>query len=219
MVAVPNEHAPVPTSSRSMPGARAGTGAVAARRAVAIAVGAMEMLRPRSDLVRLLASFDSIELLLVADDRSREGGIVPLSTDHAIGGPDDASRVVDLAALDLDVDDGDIDDEMDEDDPDDDPAEAILLGIAGLGLNAVTVHRLGFPDTFGAEAEGDVVAAVSELVGFDPEPGVYCLAPVAGLDEGRATVGRAAQRIAQVYGIPLLRYRCFELSVVSSDSP
>jgi len=31
-------------------------------------------------------------------------------------------------------------------------------------------------------------------------------------------VNRAAQRIAQVYGIPLLRYRCLELSVVADES-
>jgi hypothetical protein len=62
-------------------------------------------------------------------------------------------------------------------------------------------------------AEADLVAAMSELVGFDPEPGVYCLAPTPS-DPGRVAAARAAQRIAQVYGIPLLRYRCLELSLV-----
>jgi len=62
------------------------------------------------------------------------------------------------------------------------------------------------------------VAAISELVGFDPEPGVYCLAPVsAPADAARAVVNRAARRIAQVYGIPLLRYLCLELSVVGEE--
>ena len=63
-----------------------------------------------------------------------------------------------------------------------------------------------------------MVAAISELVGFDPEPGVYCLAPnPTAADPGRTVVNRAAQRIAQVYGIPLLRYRCLELSVVGDE--
>ncbi|MGH8917389.1 MAG: hypothetical protein ACRD0H_03475, partial [Actinomycetes bacterium] len=66
-------------------------------------------------------------------------------------------------------------------------------------------------------AESDLVAAMSELVGFDPEPGVYCLAPAPWpTDPGREVVIAAAQRIARVYGIPLLRYRCMELSVVDN---
>ena len=36
-------------------------------------------------------------------------------------------------------------------------------------------------------------------------------------DGNRAAVNRAARRIAQVYGIPLLRYRCLELTVVGED--
>jgi hypothetical protein len=66
--------------------------------------------------------------------------------------------------------------------------------------------------------EDDLVAALSELVGFDPEQGVYCLAPAPSpTDPARTAVDRAARRIALVYGIPLLRYRCLELSVVPSD--
>src|SRR5205823_6082278 len=38
--------------------------------------------------------------------------------------------------------------------------------------------------------------------GFDPEPGVYCLAPALPAD---GVIVRAAQRIARVYGLPLLR--------------
>jgi hypothetical protein len=60
------------------------------------------------------------------------------------------------------------------------------------------------------------VAALSELVGFDPEPGLYCLAPAAApADSAPGVVERAVQRIARVYGIPLLRYRCLELAVVT----
>jgi hypothetical protein len=77
------------------------------------------------------------------------------------------------------------------------------------------VHRLCLPGPLGPHSDGDLVAALSELVGFDPEPGVYLLAPaVDPSDPGRATVNRVAARIAQVYGIPLLRYRCLELTAV-----
>ena len=91
--------------------------------------------------------------------------------------------------------------------------------IAELGLPALALHRLGLRAPLAPHAEDDLVAALSELVGFDPEQGVYCLAPApAPADPARTAVDQAARRIALVYGIPLLRYRCLELSVVPSDS-
>ena len=58
---------------------------------------------------------------------------------------------------------------------------------------------------------------MSELVGFDPEPGVQCLAPVPlPTDPARAAIERAVWRIAEVYGLPVQRYRCLELSVVDA---
>ena len=53
------------------------------------------------------------------------------------------------------------------------------------------MHRLGLPGPLGPLAESDLVAALSELVGFDPEPGVYCW-PRAGGGPGRA-VGASAR--------------------------
>ncbi len=163
-------------------------GLVGHRRAVAVAVSAMELLRPESDLARLLEGFAETDVLVAADDLpERPGSVCAL----------DLSTVVE-------------DDEIADDVPDD------LHGrVAELGLRDLQLHRLGLaaPQVGGAEA--DLVAAMSELVGFDPEPGVYCLGPaVAPGDPGRAAAGRAAQRIAQVYGLPLLRYRCLELSIV-----
>ena len=81
------------------------------------------------------------------------------------------------------------------------------------------MHRLGLRTPLPTTAEADLVAALSELVGFDPEPGLYLLGPAgepgrAGAE--RAVVDRAVQRVAQVYGIPLLRYRCHELTVVDA---
>lgn len=105
-------------------------------------------------------------------------------------------------------------------DPEDDldsAGDELRAGAARLGQPGLALHRLGLPSLQAETAEDDLVAALSELIGFDPESGVYCLAPVsASADPARSTVNRAAQRIAQVYGIPLLRYRCLELAVVSA---
>ena len=46
-------------------------------------------------------------------------------------------------------------------------------------------------------------------------PGVQCLAPVPlPNDPARAAIERAVWQIAQVYTLPVQRYRCLELSVV-----
>ncbi|MCH6164727.1 hypothetical protein [Pseudonocardia alaniniphila] len=100
----------------------------------------------------------------------------------------------------------------------DDGYDELRADVDQLGVPGLHLHRLGLRQPLGPWAEHDVVAAISELVGFDPEPGVYCLAPVpAPADAARAVVNRAARRIAQVYGIPLLRYLCLELSVVGEE--
>ena len=90
------------------------------------------------------------------------------------------------------------------------PAQGAFLPGAFLRL-----HHLGLPAPLSPLSEPDLVAALSELVGFDPEPGVYCLAPaLAPADVHRSALTSAARRIAQVYGLPLLRYRSLELAVV-----
>jgi len=106
------------------------------------------------------------------------------------------------------------DTQPDPDDDLDDPGEELRASAARLDLPGLALHRLGLPNPLPVTAENDLVAALSELVGFDPEPGLYCLAPAAA-DPARSVVERAVQRIAQVYGIPLLRYRGLELAVVN----
>lgn len=164
-------------------------------RVVAVAVSAMELLRPKSDLVRLVEGVAHVDLLLAAED-------VPV----AAAGP---VSVFDTA------------DDPDDDDTPDRAAgvssvhDEVRDGVARLGVPGLRLYRLGLCPPLGPVVEGDLVAALSELVGFDPEPGVYCLAPArAPADSSCAVVNRAAQRIARVYGIPLLRYRCHELSVL-----
>ena len=187
MVAVPEIRISAPVAAVAT-----GSSAVPAhRRVVAVAVSPMELLRPESDLARLAEGFPQVDLLVAGEE----------STDAVLGpagfeGGDDYY------------------DEYDDDWFDSEAAE-VRAGIDRLGLPDLRLHRLGLRTPYPMTAEDDLVAAMSELIGFDPEPGVYCLAPVPGAgDPARAVVNRAAQRIAQVYGIPLLRYRCMELSVV-----
>jgi hypothetical protein len=162
----------------------------AGRRVVAIAVTAMELLRPGSDLVRLMAGASHVDLLLACEDEP----VADLSPVGVLGGgalPHDAVA---------------------DDDPDDDGDDEAHGVVALPGLNEVHVHRLALRPPLGAADEADLVAALSELIGFDPEPGVHCLAPAGGPE--RSTVDRAVRQIVQVYALSLQRYRCLELSVV-----
>ena len=154
------------------------------RRVVAIAVDAVELLRPESDLARLLESFGRADVLLAAED-------LPAA---AVEDPDD--------------------------DPDDwvrdsEAVDEVRLGTAALRHPDLVVHRLALDAPLSEDVEDDLVAALSELVGFDPGRGVYCLAPATPVD---GVLVRAAQRIARVYGLPLLRYRCLELSLVEREA-
>ncbi|MCY7341736.1 MAG: hypothetical protein LH603_07785 [Pseudonocardia sp.] len=197
------------------------------RRVVAVAAGPMELLRPESDLARLIRGASRVDLLLAADDPP-DGAPCALALlgsaeglDPTRGPHDGAGDPREPGTFDA-LDDGLCDDldDLDEDDPDADPAEVDDLRerVDELGLSGLAVHRLGLREPLGSPAENDLVAALSELVGFDPEPGVYCLAPApAPADPARTVIDRAVQRIAQVYGIPLLRYRCMELTVVGDD--
>jgi hypothetical protein len=203
MVALPEGCAPA--HATSFGGTAPQLGPVAGRRVVAVAASATELLRPRSDLARILESFDRVDMLFVADEDEHGGGVVALP----VAGVDVQS---------VDLDDEQYFDDVDDADDDVDPGTEIDRAIDAMGLSQVRPHRLGLPSAFGGEAETDIVAALSELVGFDPEPGVYCLAPAPAGDPARQTVTRAARRIAQVYGLPLLSYRCMELAVVEDRS-
>lgn len=169
--------------------------AVGRRRFVAVALTTTELLRPGSDLARFAGDAPETDLLLVADERPVSApsrlGVLPVATSS--GAP--LTVVPPLA----------------DEDPEDE-------GITELpDLPGMRLHRLGLRLPLGASAESDVVAALSELVGFDPEPGVYFLAPeVVADDPATGAVERAVRRIARVYGLPLLRYRRHELNLVPS---
>jgi hypothetical protein len=90
----------------------------------------------------------------------------------------------------------------------DEPAEDVIAAALGeLRVPELVRHRLALPAPIGADRADDLLAGLSELVGFDPEPGVYCLAPAGdGVDPSQAIVGEAARRIARIYRLRLVRY-------------
>lgn len=158
------------------------------RRVVAVAVDATELLRPASDLLRRAADAHYVDVLL-------------------------ASELAAVAPAPLGLLDGSAPVDPFDDGSDDEPDDAVAAVVAGLGVPELHVHRLGLQGTTGPAAEDDLVAALSELVGFDPDAGVYLLGP-AGAAPARLGVQRAVQRVARVYGLPVLHYRCHELSIV-----
>lgn len=183
------------------------------RRFVAVAVNALELLRPESDLTRLVEGAGYVDVLLATQEvsvfASTPVGVLA-GCSAEISGPATPELADDDLADDDSDDDSDGDGHSDHDD-------VMAARIAELGIPEFHVHRLGLRGPLGPRSDGDLVAALSELVGFDPEPGVYLLAPA--LDPGdpsRSALGRAAARIAQVYGIPLLRYRCLQFTVVDA---
>ena len=179
----------------------------AARRIVAVAVTPMELLRPGSDLARMVDGVGPVDLLLACEN-------APVDDPSPVGLLScEGSARIDLAGLDC------VDDDLDDDDGPDDDADELRAAADDLGLVDLRLHRLALPAPLTGAAESDLVAALSELVGFDPEPGVQILAPLpsAGDDPQRSVVDRAVERIVAVYGLPLQQYRCLELSVV--DEP
>ena len=181
-------------------------------RIVAVAVTSTELLRPGSDLLRMIQGAVHVDLLLACENQ-------PVADPSPVGVLSSAAPDTDVVA-DESSDDGDGGDDLELDDAEREEAEPderddVLVAIDLLGLSNLHVHRLGLRSPLGTAADADLVAALSELVGFDPDPGVVCLAPTAlPGDPARSAVDRAARRIAQVYSLPLTRYGCLELSVV-----
>jgi hypothetical protein len=191
-------------------------------RLVAVAVSPLELLRPGSDLARLIGEAGRVDLLVARDevDLDRDcAGVTTLGCGDAPG----TEVVLDPAVLADGPGAEDLDEDLDEDydgDEDEDDEDHVLMAVADLGLPDLHLHRLGLPGRVGAAAGADLLAALSELVGFDPEPGVYLVAPTPSpSDPERSTIVEIANRLARVYGIPMLRYGGLELSVVAADHP
>jgi hypothetical protein len=166
---------------------------------VAVAVSAVALLRPDSDLARILRAVPRSDLLLATDEPRLTPVRIPVSPPVDID---------DLPPVELDhVAAAEQEQELEL------PTSVV---IDDLGLPGLRVHRLDLDLPLPGTAEDDLIAALSELIGFDPEPGVVCLAPepVDGDREG-AVASRAAQRVAQVYGLPLLRFRSSDVYAVA----
>jgi hypothetical protein len=192
----------VPEMCVSAPVAKTDTGRssvpVHSRRVVAVAVSAMELLRPESDLVRLIEGFPHVDLLVAGED-------LPATAPGPVG-------VLGYTEY------ADYDDDQDGAGASGDPdVDEVRDGVARLGLPGLHLHRLGLRLPLHPGAEGDLVAALSELVGFDPEPGVQVLAPVSPPGDAHSVIERAVLQIVQVYSLPLQRYRCLELSIVEPE--
>ena len=185
-------------------------------RVVAIAVSSTELLRPGSELLRVIAGASHVDLLLACEDEPvADPSPVGLLGSSAIDAEHPRVDAEDRPSPDLDDDVDDPDDPDDSDDVEPDEIDDVLAAVDLLGLPNLHVHRLGLRPPLGSTADADLVAALSELVGFDPDPGVHCLAPtLLPGDPARSVVDRAARQIAQIYGLPLMRYGCLELSVV-----
>jgi hypothetical protein len=195
--------ATVPTPPSVIDMARAAAAAVAdGRRVVAAAVNAGELLRPGSDLARILRGFPRADLLLATDEPRLQSVRIPVPAPQ---GPVD---IDDLPPVELDrhaVAEQEL--EL--------PTAVVIDDLALPGL---VVHRLDLPVPLSVLGEDDLVAGLSELIGFDPEPGVVCLAPLP-VGPDAAVLSSAAQRVAQVYGLPLLRFSSRELLPAGAPAP
>jgi LmbE family N-acetylglucosaminyl deacetylase len=78
-----------------------------------------------------------------------------------------------------------------------------------LGVPEVRRHRLHLESGRVCDAESDLIAAFSELVGHDCYPGLWCLAPW-GRDghPDHDAVGLAAEAVCRTYNLRLVRYLC-----------
>jgi LmbE family N-acetylglucosaminyl deacetylase len=85
----------------------------------------------------------------------------------------------------------------------------ILAAFRRLGVPEVRRHRLQLESGKVNDAQPDLIAALSELVGHDCYPGLWCLAP--WRHDGHPdhdAVGLAAEAVCHTYNLRLVRYLC-----------
>lgn len=152
------------------------------RRLVAVALTESESARAGGTLAELSGSAGETDLLVVRNDPAGPLRRAAPADAEDYPGDDPAS------------------------DPDDSP---ITMPVARVPSGPVRLHRLGLRWIVQDADEPDLVAALSELVGFDPDGDTYCVAPATGApaDPEIEIVRRAVRRVARVYGLPVLPYR------------
>ncbi len=182
------------------------------RRIVVVAPHPRDEIRAAGGLLRRLASRHAeVDVLSLTERPTLSCPSTPFAADavresRPADGPGAAPLTLDdLVAGALD----DLPDELALDDDDLDPDEAAAeAAYRALGLTVVRRHRLGLPDGGVAAAESDVVAAISEIVGFSDDPGGLCvLAPWSGDgDDDHEAAGRAAEVVTAAYRVRLVRW-------------
>ncbi len=193
----------------------------ACRRIVVVAPHPRDEIRAAGGLLRRLAArHASVDVLSVTDAPTRtctppEGvpmpgaGIDP-ARDVVVrpGDLDDpdtlASVVARLDAASTEV----LGEDEGEDELQDTEEIALAEAYRALGISEVRRHRLGLRDGAVARHEADVVAAISEIVGFVEDPGGLCvLAPWSGDgDDDHEAAGRAAEIVCAAYRVRLVRW-------------
>ncbi|MEQ3554210.1 hypothetical protein WIS52_27405 [Pseudonocardia nematodicida] len=169
-----------------------GQDAARPRRLVAVALTEAEVVRTGTGLSVLPDGVGETDLLVVRTDPAGPQRLVaPAEAEDYPA--DDAGPVGEAGAG----------------EPAPDP-EPVTMPVPRIGAGRVRVHRLGLRWTVQDGDEDDLVAALSELVGFDPDEHTFCVAPATTgpvADPEIEVVRRAVRRVARVYGLPVLPYR------------
>lgn len=175
------------------------------RRLVAVALTEHESAGAGTSLAEIVGSAGETDLLVVRRDPAGRRRLV------------DPADAEDYADSDTDTD-TDSDSDTDAGPGTGPGVHAVLGARARPGATSapptpagrIRLHRLGLRWTVQDGDEGDLVAALSELVGFDPDDDTYCVAPARTgpvADPEIEVVRRAVRRVARVYGLPVLPYR------------
>ncbi|MEJ2887776.1 PIG-L deacetylase family protein [Actinomycetospora aeridis] len=192
----------------------------ACRRLVVVAPHPRDEIRAAGGLLRRLAArHASVDVLALTDGPGRtctppEGLAVPREPEPPLGDlvvrPEDLSDPDTLASVLAQLDEAaeSTDDESGTETSVDAEADALDDAYRALGVAEVRRHRLGLPDAGLAGREADVVAALSEIVGFVEDPhGLCVLAPWSGDgDDDHEAAGRAAEVVCAAYRVRLVRW-------------
>jgi LmbE family N-acetylglucosaminyl deacetylase len=196
------------------------------RRLVVVAPHPRDEIRAAGGLLRRLAARNaSVDVLALTDGPGRtctppEGLAVPAvpsvsavsaEPDRPLGDlvvrPDDLADPETLASV-LARLDAAAEETGDDETPVDHEEIELEGAYQALGVAEVRRHRLGLPDAGLAGREADVVAGLSEIVGFAEDPhGLCVLAPWSGDgDDDHEAAGRAAEIVCAAYRVRLVRW-------------
>lgn len=176
---------------------------------MAVAVTEADVLRAGSDLRHVADAATEVDVLTARQDPP--GPLLGTSPMDAEDYPDEDGLDIDgLEIPGAEIPGAEIPgaDEI----PGAEPATAVEPVPHDGGLPAgLRLHRLGLRWTVQDRDEPDLVAAMCELVGFDPDDQVFCVVPASGAgavtDPEVAVLRRVVRRVARVYGLPVLQYR------------